>query len=272
MKTVKSLIIIVLLSVFAAAHGQIKEALLERIDFNDTTLVGSDLLKTQITEYIASAEQQGLSAQNQMYDYILATDNILQRCTDYHIYKFVYQYLIYGFSELGANMVVDYMRRLPYFEYVEATAEQMREMQDISDAFDRVKIGSKAPNIEALTVDNDALCLYNIDSKYTIVMFWSASCPHCRDQIKELGALARQYDDLSVVSICVSGELKKVKRMLKKTKLVECHNICDGKGWHSQIVDNYAVDSTPSMFLLDKNKTIIGKPFDIEEILNSIEL
>ena len=73
------------------------------------------------------------------------------------------------------------------------------------------------------------------------------------------------------MTVAVSDNIKKVKRFLKKTHFEEYYNICDGKGWNSPIVEAYAVDMTPSVFLLDKNKIIIAKPFDIEELINEIE-
>ena len=65
---------------------------------------------------------------------------------------------------------------------------------------------------------------------------------------------------------CVSKDLKKVKRLLRKAKLDSQYNICDGMGWDSPIVEDYAVDMTPSLFLLDEDKVLIAKPFDIEEV------
>lgn len=272
MYRVKLLVIIILMSVFSSINGQMNDALLEEVDFNDTTLVESDFLKTTLAEYIDSAKNPELSAEKQMYNYILATDNVLKRCMSFPIYKFVYQYLIYGFSELGANLVVDYMVRLPYLEYLNADSNQIQEMNDIAEAYNRVKIGCKAPDIHSVTVDDETFDLSNIKEKYVVILFWSYSCPHCRDLISEIGRFAKNHKDFAIVTVNVSGEYKKVKRLLKKSHLSESYNLYELKGWRSEIVDNYAVDTTPSMFLLDQNKVIIAKPFDIEEIVNILEL
>ena len=206
------------------------------------------------------------------YDLILEADKQLSECTDYESYKSVYQYLIYGFSELGANLAVDFMIRLPYFEYLDATDEQKEEIMAIASTYERVKIGKKAPDIQSVTIDNKCFDLSIVDDKYTIILFWSYSCPHCHDLLKELAAFAKENKDFAIVTVNVSGELRQVKRLIKKVGLKKYYNICDGQGWDSPIVVDYAVDMTPSMFLLDKNKIIIGKPFNTEEIENSIEL
>ena len=271
MSRAKLLIIIILMSAFSLC-GQTNDAMLEKIDFNDTTLVDTDFLKVTLAEYIDSAKNPELSAEKQMYNYILATDNVLKHCMSYPMYKFVYQYLIYGFSELGANQVVDYMVRLPYFEYLNADDEQTKEINDIAESFVRMKIGCQVPDIQSVTIENQKFDLYSIDKKYTVIVFWSYSCPHCRDLISKIGRFARENKDFAIVTVNVSGEFKKVRRLLKKAHLSECYNLFELEGWRSEVVDNYAVDTTPSMFLLDKNKIIIAKPFDIEEIVNIIEL
>ena len=208
----------------------------------------------------------------QVYDLILEADKQLGECRDYESYKSVYQYLIYGFSELGANIAVDYMIRLPYFEYLDATDEQKEEMMAIASSFERVKIGNKAPDIQSVTVDNTCFDLYDVDKDYTIILFWSYSCPHCHDLLKELSAFGKKNKGFAIVTVNVSGELKRVKRLLRRVGMKNYYNICDGEGWQSPIVEDYAVDMTPSMMLLDKNKIIIVKPFNTEEIENIVEL
>ena len=103
--------------------------------------------------------------------------------------------------------------------------------------------------------------------QFTIILFWSYSCPHCRDLIKELAEFADKNEHITVVTVNVSGDLKKVRRLLKKTGSKKYHNIFESEGWKSQIVEDYAVDMTPSLFLLDEDKVLIAKPFDIDEII-----
>ena len=271
MRFVKSLIIITLMSVFSIAEGQTRDVFLDKINFSDTTLIDSEFLKTAIADYITEAQNADLPPERKVYHVILAADNVLSRSvTSYQMYRFVYQYLIYGFSELGANQVVDYMVRMPYLEYLDATKEQLNEIQEIAGTYNRVKIGMYVPDIQSVTIDGEKFRLYNVDAEYTIVFFWSYSCPHCRELIMELADFAGKNKNFSVVTVSVSGRMRQVKRILKKFKLKGYH-ICDGLGWESPIVEALAVDMTPSFLLLDRDKKIIAKPFDIEDIINEIE-
>ena len=260
------------MSVFSVMKGQDGDVLLDKIDFNDTTLIDRDFMKRTLAEYLTSKQDTAQSQRVQMYAMILASDNILNRsCTSYAMYKSVYQYLMYGFSEMGANMVVDYLMSLPYFEFVDADDNQKKEILEIAKSYDRVRIGAEAPDIQAVAINGKDFSLRGVDSRYTLLFFWSYSCPHCREMIGELGDFAPQNSDVAIVTINISGDLKKIKRLLKKTHLEKCYNIFDGEGWNSRIVENYAVNMTPAFFLLDEDKKIIAKPFDIQELINEIE-
>lgn len=267
MRKVKLLIIIALLLLSCSMRGQTNGTLLDNINFNDNSLIGTDTLKNSLSRYITLVQNNTQIQTKQVYALILATDNILSRCvSSYPMYNFVYQYLIYGFSEMGANAVVDYMVSLPYLEYLNANTSQRNEMVRVAESYRRVKIDSEAPDIQAVTIKNKEFYLYDIEADYTLILFWSYSCQHCRRLIKEFGGFARKHKEFAVVTVNVSGDLKKVKRLLRRSRLRRQYNIFAIEGWESQIVDDYAVDMTPTIFLLDANKTIIAKPFSINEI------
>lgn len=255
------LIMAALMSVFSIVRGQDDVTVLDQIDFSDTTLIGSEYLNKTIADYVDS---------NQVYDMILAADNVLAYASsNYEMYKYVYQFLISGFSTLGANMVVDYMVRLPYFEFVDASEEQSAEMNAIAESYVRVRIGAKAPAIKAATIKGKPFDLYEIDTEYTLIMFWSPSCPHCTDMIKDLARFVSKHDNVTLVTVSVDEDLRKVKKTLRKSRMKGYH-ICDGEGWSSPIASDYAVDTTPSMFLLSDN-IIVAKPFDVEELITFFE-
>lgn len=271
MKLLKLYVISVLVFVISTSKGQTNDLLLDQIDFNDTTLIAGDFMWQTIAEYITEAQNSTDDPKDQMYMMIWAADNVLSRSTvSYEMYHAVYQYLISGFSEIGATMVVDYMVQIPYLEYLNPDDEQRAVISSIAEVYNRVKIGFKAPEIQAITTNKIEFTLSKINTPKTVILFWSDSCPHCCELINELGRLSAEHNDLAVVTICVSKDLKKVKRLLRKAKLNNQYNICDGMGWDSPIVEAYAVDMTPSLFLLDEYKVLIAKPFDIEELKENL--
>lgn len=273
MKYFKLLIIIMLLIFTNKAFGQNGMSALDSIDFNDTTTVYSNFMWQTIADYISSEQNKTADPNSQSYNMIIAADNVLSRsCTSYFMYKSVYEYLINGFSGIGANRVVDYLIQLPYLNYLDPDDIQRDEIMSVAAQYTRIKVGMQAPEIQSKTINNQEITLNKLKNKNTLIVFWSYSCPHCREMLKEIGKIAPKTNDMAIVTVCVSGDLRKVKRLLKKAHIENAYNICDGKGWDSPIVEDYAVDMTPSLFLLDENKLIIAKPFDIEEVINLVEI
>ena len=62
-----------------------------------------------------------------------------------------------------------------------------------------------------------------------------------------------------------------IKRLIKKTK-IKGYFYHDGLEWETPFVDDYAVTSTPSFYILDKDKKILFKPFDFNELNNFVNL
>jgi len=51
-----------------------------------------------------------------------------------------------------------------------------------------------------------------------------------------------------------------------KTNKLDWLNLNDPKGWNGAAATSYSLYATPTMFLVDKDKKILGKPLTIEEL------
>jgi hypothetical protein len=52
----------------------------------------------------------------------------------------------------------------------------------------------------------------------------------------------------------------------KRTKLSGWHNVLGLNKWQNEIARTYNIMSTPTYLVLDKNKKIIGKPYEIKDV------
>lgn len=242
------------------------------VDFNDLSLIHTNVLTTKIIDFVSIQQTNNQTFEQQELSIILAIDYVLNLATvNYDMYKFIFQYLMEGFNELGFNAIVDFMTRLPYAEQIKCSDEQYNELLEVSEYYSRVKIGKLAQNISGITLFDESFDLYNIDNEYVIVLFWSYSCPHCREMIEDLKHFLDENQNFSMIAVSVKGELNKIKKFAKKQDM-RAYFYHDGLEWNSPNVDNYAVTSTPSMFLLDKDKKIIYKPFDFQELIEFLNI
>ena len=244
------------------------EHFFDDIDFKDTTLIPTNVITTKIIDYLGVVQHSKQSSKGQIFAIIMGVDNVLRLSTkSYAMYKFVFQYLIEGFSHLNLYDVVDYMTRLPYVDNMNLTGIQYEELNTITENNCKVRIGDQAPEIQGNTLFDKYFDLYSVDNEYIIVFFWSYSCEHCREMIGDLSTFIQNNPNYTLVSVSVTGEPKKIKKLIKKY-LLEGYFYWDGLEWKSPAATAYAVNSTPSIFILDKNKKILLKPFNINDLID----
>ena len=242
------------------------------VDFNDLSLIPTDVLTNKIFDFLSIQLTSDQNQEQQIMSLILASDNVLNRASvNFEMYKFIFRFLIESFNELKINEVVDYLTRIPYSENIECTENQYNELLSIAEFNSRARIGSIAKNISGTTIFGESFDLYSIDNDFTIVYFWSYTCDHCRENIKDLKIFLDENPDFSLVAVSVKGDLKKIKNLVKKTKL-NGYFYHDGLEWNCPFVDDYAVTGTPSFYLLDKEKKIVYKPFDFNELVDFVKI
>ena len=93
-------------------------------------------------------------------------------------------------------------------------------------------------------------------------MFWSSTCGHCLSELPELHKLV----DSSIKVIAIGLEdapefwTETIKQFPKFT------HVYGDKKWDNEIGNSYNVNSTPSYFVLNKDKIITAKPYDIKAV------
>ena len=156
-------------------------------------------------------------------------------------------------------------------------------------------IGKTAPNLRMLWVPTEHfvkaqtdtaaqnnphygsfISLSQIEAKYTILVFWESDCGHCKKTIPELYEVYQKLRPKGVALMAVHM-LGGIEGKQKWIKFVNEHQMYD---WYNvwnpydfSYKKAYDIISTPVIFILDKDKKIIGKKLDpkqIEEYLNAL--
>lgn len=109
-------------------------------------------------------------------------------------------------------------------------------------------------------------------AQLTLVFFFSSTCGHCHDQMPGVQALYERYGaaGLEVVGVAFdtdSTELAATVRSASLTFPIASSYL----GWGEPLAKSWGVSATPSLFLLDRERRIIAKPFDHVEAMRAIE-
>ncbi len=156
------------------------------------------------------------------------------------------------------------------------------KMKDKCDKLRHNLIGKKAKNLNMLDTNGRYHSLYNMDSKYTLVIFWNATCGHCKEEMpkivetyKELnkGIAPKTPLKFDVFSVSLTENIDDWKKYLIEQKLPWKLNLYDPLN-ETNFRQYYDVYSTPVLYILDKDKKIIAKRIaadQIKEFVNNAE-
>jgi peroxiredoxin len=127
-------------------------------------------------------------------------------------------------------------------------------------------IGNQAPSLSLVDTEMNPLDLEHIQAKFIVLYFYDHDCGHCK---KKTPLLLSQYSslkeiDVEVIAVDISTDFEKWKGY------VSSNNLTFLNGADPYVRSNfryeYDIRTTPTVYILDENKTIVGKKIDVEKI------
>ena len=141
--------------------------------------------------------------------------------------------------------------------------------------FKNLSIGNVAPEIEWSTEVNGVQQQHQLSelaiSENYILIFWSSSCSHCLEQLPKLKSLIQTLDSTEYKVIAIGLEDNEIKWENEILKYPEFTHIIKLGKWENEVVKTYGLTSTPTYFVLDKDKKFVAKPENLEELKDFLE-
>lgn len=256
-------IIVFLFFSFASLKAQ--EDYWQDVDFGDTTLIHSRFLTEKLVGFLY---QTSFDGEESHFDSLTknSLDVILDKAkVNMKMYGFVLEYLLNGYSNMGKSQIVDYLLTYPRLMEGEISMEEGLCLDSITEPFQRVKVGAKAPDFSGVTIDGKSYHLYESTAKNILVVFWSTDCEYCHDFLNAIRKHLDLKSDYELVTFALAENQGDVRSNVQKMRLHGYH-FYDSLRWESKPFLDYHVTSTPTVFLLDEEKNIVCKPYDWMEL------
>lgn len=263
MRKLIHIILAVLFSV-ATSHAQVARDYWDDVDFNDTTLISSNVLKDKVigflykTACIDEAHFDSLSMVSLNLVFAKAKVNM-------RTYEYLLELMLNGYTNMGRDVVTDYLLNYPQLAEGEVTMSEGQRLDSITEPFQKVRVGAKSPEFSGVTIDGKPYQLYESQANRMIIVFWSTDCEYCHDFLNSIRRKLDLKSDYELVTFALAENVEEVQAQVKKMRLPGFH-FYDDKRWDGKAFLDFHVSSTPTVFVLDADKTIVCKPYDWAEL------
>jgi len=248
-----------------------KDHFFDNISLTDERLIRTPILHSKLKTFFSNVVIQAPDSINKEIDKIIA------KCKDnYKMFQFISVFLFNHFrtSEIMGHDAV--MVKLADDIYLSGKADWVTNefKDDLRKQIELIRpnlIGKKAQNLVMDSYKGIFVSLYDIEKEFTILYFWEPDCGHCKEatpKLKEYYEKAKN-DKIEIFAVCTTAEKEKWSKYIEENKLTWIN------GWDPQRSSHFDyyfnVQSTPMVYILDKNKKIIAKKLAVENIGSFID-
>jgi len=264
----KKIIYIVVLLIFLfpafSAKAQNKVGYWDDVDFSDTTLVGSKVMSDKMVSYFFSFTDGNEKHFDSLS--IAGISMLLDKAkVNMRMYEYILEFALNGYAKMGRDAVTNYLLNYPQLAEGEITMDEGLRLDSITEPYQKVKVGAKAPDFKGFTIENKPYGIYDSKALHTIVVFWSTDCEYCHEFLVQIRKHLDLKSDFELVTFALAENKEEVSTTIKKMRLPGYH-FYDELRWDSKAFLDYHITSTPTVFVLDENKTIVCKPYDWHDL------
>lgn len=242
------------------------------IDIADPGLLRTPLLDAKIKDYLDNVViQQSDSVINEV-DLLIAKASKSKEAYRYLLITMVNKYEsspVMDFDKVFVHIIENY--------YLTGKADEWTDKETLDKLRNRVSmikpnfIGNQAPQLVMWDTLGNEINLRDIEAEYTVLYFYAPDCGHCK---KKTPLLYEKYPELvakgvEIVAICTTTDEQEWKDFINLNDLGWI-NLADLQS-RTNVKYYYDIRSTPTVYILDKEKKILLKKIDALDIPDAID-
>lgn len=233
----------------------------DAIDFSNKTLQSSSLMEAKMLNYVFGMTA---STEDETKAYIENTDALWQAMASasLEVKRILLVDLWQQMVDLNKEDVANYIGE-SYLMDIAVSLNDQRLLNGLI-VFKDTSLGNEAPDFSFNVTKESKTGNRNLSElkgyKNYIIVFWSSNCSHCLDEIPKLHDFYKtfQKDSVKIIAVALEDDNSPWEDLI--VDYPEFINIY-GKGkWENTIAKRYGVRSTPTYYVLDKDKRIVSKP------------
>lgn len=235
-----------------------------RLDYSDMRLFKSGLFREAIENHFWLIEN-GVGSLEQVFKEMKISIDAMQENLEGDELKF----------NMAFSHLFDVLEQRSLFQASEYLAIHVLEQNECEidasltkklETYRKMKKGNQVADIlfsnTIFNGENEPQKLSDVNSNYILVVFGSSWCPACTEEIPEINNYYKEWKEkgVEVVLVSLDTNLKAYQNFANQFDFI---STCDLKKWNTKAVEDYYVNATPSMFLLDQDRKLLLKPKNI---------
>jgi peroxiredoxin len=243
------------------------------VDFSDPRLLHTPVIYNKLNRYLTELTLQ------QADSIIAASDALLQSVLDEPEYYQFFANWIAVTYEPGQSNIMDpdavFVHLVDnYFTYERSTWADSAETYALrlrAAEMENSLVGQPGPNVTAPGPDGQLRTLYDLTAPYLVVFLYNPTCDHCREQAPVLTRLYQEQGadkTFDVYAIALDTDDRTWKDFIQRFGM-PFTNVFDPS--NRAIYQQYYVDNTPEVYVLDPERKIIAKNINVSQLPQVIE-
>jgi peroxiredoxin len=143
-----------------------------------------------------------------------------------------------------------------------------KNLKDHADNLRKSLIGRTAPNLIMQDANQQPRSMYALKNKYTIIYFFDPDCGHCKVETPKLVSFYTKNKtrfDVEVFAVSADTSMQKMRDYIKEMNM-KWITVNGPRTYVGSYHDLYDAQTTPTLYILDDKKKIIGKKIPTERL------
>jgi thiol-disulfide isomerase/thioredoxin len=147
-----------------------------------------------------------------------------------------------------------------------ATASIKKNFKDLADRYRKSLVGQTGDNLIMQDSNFKRRSLYDIKNKYSILYIFDPDCGHCKIETPKLvNFYNKRKFDLEVFAVSADTSMAKMRKYIKDMQM-KWITVNGPRTYVGPYSDHYDAVETPTLYVLDSKKKIIGKKVPVDKL------
>ena len=262
------------------------------VSFSDRRLLFTPMFEPKLDDYFARLVSPEVDSVKEEVNYMILYGRSDTTMFKYFITKFTNDYANPKYMGQDAVFLDIFEKYYQTGQVTWLTEQQKKPIYDRAYSIMANQLGDPAADMQLLDSGDRKVSLYSVQAPFTVVCFWDPDCGHCQKELPILDSIyAAKWKKMGVVvySVLIDTVKTDVAKIIPVKaswmKFIHSHHLedwvnvyqtpqmkqADIDAQRASFRQLYDVYQTPTLYLLDDQKRIIGKKLTYDQIDELIE-